>query len=292
MIRSKRTPRKISGGRTVITLHPAHVLPPVLPRARGEIALSTKPVAGRSVLDTLRQSGAYKALFPRPEHSLQAILINTSGGVTGGDRFHVTAHIGADTHTTLTTQAAERAYRASPGETGHMRTRLTVADNATLHWLPQELILYNGCALDRRLEIDLAPTARLLMVEPVLFGRTAMGETLTDATFRDRISITRQGQPLYLDGVSLTGDLAARLARASSGKGAAAMVSLLYVAPDAEAHLAPLRALLPATGGASLLAPDMLTLRLVAPDGHALRTHLLPALDRLSGGALPTSWRL
>ena len=244
------------------------------------------------MLDTLRQSGAFKALFPRPEHGLQAILINTSGGVTGGDRFHVTAHIGTDTHTTLTTQAAERAYRASPGETGHMRSRLTVAENTTLHWLPQELILYNGCALDRRLEIDLAPTARLLMAEPVLFGRTAMGETLTDASFRDRIRITRAGQPLYLDGVSLTGDLAARLARASSGNGAAAMVSLLYVAPDAEAHLAPLRALLPPTGGASLLAPDMLTLRLVAPDGHALRTHLLPALDRLSGGALPTSWRL
>ena len=130
------------------------------------------------------------------------------------------------------------------------------------------------------------------MVEPILFGRTAMGETLTDATFRDRISVTRQGQPLYLDGVSLTGDLAVRLARASSGNGAAAMVSLLYVAPDAEAHLDPLRALLPPTGGASLLAPDMLTLRLVAPDGHALRTHLLPALDRLSRGALPTSWRL
>ena len=78
------------------------------------------------MLDTLRQSGAFKALFPRPEHGLQAILINTSGGVTGGDRFHVTAHIGTDTHTTLTTQAAERAYRASPGETGHMRSRLSL----------------------------------------------------------------------------------------------------------------------------------------------------------------------
>ncbi|MEQ8896960.1 MAG: urease accessory protein UreD [Roseovarius sp.] len=244
------------------------------------------------MLDTLRQSGAFKALFPRPEHGLQAILINTSGGVTGGDRFHVTGHIGAHTHATLTTQAAERAYRAMPGEIGHMRSRLTVGAGATLHWLPQELILYNGCALDRRLEIDLAPDARLLMVEPVLFGRKAMGEALTTASFRDRIRITSAGRPLYLDGVSLTGDLAARLARASSGNGAAAMVSLLYVAPDAEAHLDPLRALLPETGGASLLAPDMLALRLTAPDGHALRTHLLPALDRLSGGALPTSWRL
>ena len=105
------------------------------------------------------------------------------------------------------------------------------------------------------------------------------------------LSAARPGQTI-LDIAGGTGDLAARLARASSGNGAAAMVSLLYVAPDAEAHLAPLRALLPPTGGASLLAPDMLTLRLVAPDGHALRTHLLPALDRLSGGALPTSWRL
>lgn len=130
------------------------------------------------------------------------------------------------------------------------------------------------------------------MVEPVIFGRAAMGETLTQAAFRDRIEVNRAGRPLYRDGVALGGNLARRLAAPATGSGMGAMASLLYVAPDAGAHLAPVRAALPDTGGASLLGPDVLALRLLATDGHALRRALLPVLDRLTGHTLPVSWRL
>jgi urease accessory protein len=130
------------------------------------------------------------------------------------------------------------------------------------------------------------------MVEPLIFGRRAMGETLTSGRFRDRIAVTREGRPIYRDGVTLEGDIAATLARPGVAGGAGAMVSLVLVAPEAEAELAPVRALLPATGGASLLAPDILALRLLARDGQALRATLLPVLDRLTGAALPKAWRL
>ena len=147
-------------------------------------------------------------------------------------------------------------------------------------------------AVERSLEIDLAPDARLLMVEPVLFGRRAMGEVLRSARFSDRVAIRRDGRPAYLDGLDLSGDVAATLDRAAVGAGSVAMASLVHVAPDAEAHLPALRALMPTTGGASLLAPDMLAMRLVAEDGHALRQALLPVLDRLTSDGLPISWRL
>ena len=121
---------------------------------------------------------------------------------------------------------------------------------------------------------------------------SAMGERLTRATFRDRIEVRRAGRALYLDGVAMDGDINALLQAPATGAGHAAMASLLYVAPDAQAHLADLQSSSPATGGTSLLAPDVLAFRLVALDGHALRQHLLPVLDRLSGGSLPVSWRL
>jgi urease accessory protein len=262
------------------------------PRARGEIVLSSKHAGGRSAIDGLRQSGAFKAVFPRTRDRLECVLVNTAGGLTGGDRFQLTAVAGADTKLSLTTQAAERAYRAVPGETAHMRTSLKVETNALLHWLPQELILFDGCAVDRRLAIDLDAGARLLMVEPVIFGRTLMGEEVAQGSFRDRIEVTQAGQPLYLDGISLTGDIAAQLRRPASAAGAAAMASLLYVAPDAPARLAGIRADLPATGGAGLLNDTTLTLRLVCPDGFELRKYLLPILDTLSDASLPTCWRL
>ena len=262
------------------------------PRARGRAALSSKVVNGQSVLADLHQSGAFKVVFPRADDGLRPILLNTAGGVTGGDRFALDIQVAAHTHVSLTTQAAERAYRAQPGEVGHIRSIAKVFGPGCLHWLPQELILYNGCAMDRRLRIDLSAKAQLLMVEPIIFGRAAMGETLTEGHFRDRIEVTRAGRPLYRDALRLEGDIAAKLARVGTAQGAAAMASGLYVAPNAEAVLEAVRHHLGDWGGASLLAPDVLALRVIAADSHILRQHLLPVLDLLSQSTLPISWRL
>ncbi|APX12149.1 urease accessory protein UreD [Tateyamaria omphalii] len=262
------------------------------PRAIGSVRLSTKPVQGRTVIDGLYQQGAAKAVFPRAARGMTAVLLNTSGGVTGGDRFDYAATAGAGTHLTVTTQACERAYRAQPGEVGRVETRLTVQDGATLWWLPQETLIFDGCAMTRRLSCDLAPTARALIVEPMCLGRIAMGEDAVRGQFSDRIEITRNGVPLVLDAWSLSGDMTADMARVAIGRGATSMVSLTYVAPDAEAHLGPVRDLLPETGGASLLTHDTLVMRTVAPSGYHLRKTLLPILDHLTGGHLPICWRL
>ncbi|MGH1466098.1 MAG: urease accessory protein UreD [Cognatishimia sp.] len=261
-----------------------------VPRTKGALTLSSKALSQGSGIDRFRTSGAMKALFTRSS-DVQAILINTSGGLTGGDKIDLECVAGADSKLTLTTQAAERAYRAQSGQ-AEMHSRLTVETGATLEWLPQELILFEGSALSRSLHIDLAQDARLLVVEPVVFGRAAMGETLQNIQFKDRIRIHREGAPLYLDGLDLNGDSVAHLARRATGQGAGAMASLIYVAPNAEAMLGPLRADLPALGGASLLQPDVLVLRVVAADSFELRKSLLPVLDRLTRNCLPTSWRL
>lgn len=265
--------------------------PPAQPRSRGSLTLHASGATGRSRLTRLVQAGALKALFPRPTGpALDAVTINTGGGITGGDRFRIDVTATDDAHLRLTTQACERAYRAQPGEVGRMQTDLTVAAGARLDWLPQETILYDGCALNRALRIDLARDARLLMVEPIVFGRQAMGEVLRHVHVRDRIEIIREGAPLYTDAIRLWGDAVAHLARPAVAAGAGAMASLVFVAPEAEAHLAPLRALMPATGGVSLIGPDLLAMRLLAEDGHALRRVLLPVLNRLTENNLPRSW--
>ncbi|ARE41544.1 Urease accessory protein UreD [Rhodovulum sp. P5] len=243
------------------------------------------------MLATLRQSGAFKALFPnRQGAALDSILINTAGGLTGGDRFTTDAMAGQGSHLRFTTQAAERAYLAQPGEVAQVQNRLIVETGARLDWLPQETILYRGSALHRTLTVELAPGARVLLVEPVIFGRTAMGEVLSEAEFRDRIEIRQSGAPLYLDAVRLSGDVSTRLSRRGVGAGAGAMASVVFAAPEADAHLAPLRALLPDTGGVSLIRPGLLALRLLAGDGYDLRKALLPVLMRLTEDAIPRSW--
>lgn len=294
---------------SIIATRPVLPQPPQ-PRARGRLHVSTKRAGQRSVLDALHQSGSAKCLFPRsPGRSadsaahdsaahtgvayagaLEAVFLNTAGGITGGDQFSFSAQAAARTQLTITTQACERAYRAQPDETGEIRTDLRVAAGGRLNWLPQETILFQGCAVDRRLDVDLEAGAEFLMVEPLVFGRTAMGEILTQIDFRDRIEIRRRGLPLVLDAMQLSGNVADHLQKPFIAGGAGAMALVVYVAPDAAAHLDSIRRQLSETGGASLLHEDALILRLLAPDSFLLRQTLMPVLKRLNGAFLPRCW--
>nr|WP_238705063.1 urease accessory protein UreD [Parasedimentitalea marina] len=247
---------------------------------------------GQTRLANLRQAGALKLLFPQKTPGLEAVMINTAGGITGGDRFSLTAEAGEACHLTLTTQAAERIYRALPGQIGQMDTRLRVGAGARLNWMPQETILYNTSAYRRSLTADLATDSELLLVEPLVFGRIAMGEVLSDAHFLDRIDIRRNGRRLYYDAVRLDGDIAAKLARPAVANGAQSMANLIFCAPDAARHLAFIRAALPNTGGVSLIGDDLLVMRLLAVDSYELRKSLLPILERLTDNGLPRCWRL
>ena len=202
------------------------------------------------------------------------------------------ATAGAGSTLTVTTQACERAYRAQPGQVGRVRNTLQVHDRARLNWMPQETILFEGSALDRRLDITLHDNASILMVEPLVFGRAAMGEALHNCTLKDRIEIRRGSQPIYLDSLRMSGDLAVHLAQAHTANGAGAMASVVLVDPSAELQLETVRALLPETAGASLLANDILVLRLLAADSFKLRVSLLPVLRVLNSTEIPRCWMI
>lgn len=244
-------------------------------------------------MKNLRQSGSTKLVFPRtPTPDVEVVMVNTAGGITGGDQFGLNVAVEPGATLTLTTQAAERAYRAQRDEVGTLTTELDVQAGGRLNWLPQELILFERCNLRRKLTVSLQADAQLLLVEPIVFGRTAMGEALHDARFQDRISITRAGEPLYLDGMNLGGDVASLLQRPATAAGATAMASVVMVAPDVAAHFPVVQSALPATAGASLLADDLLVIRLLAADSLELRRVLIPVLERLNNNPLPMSWRL
>lgn len=261
------------------------------PRARGAGFVSAKKTVASSALDDLCMSGCVKLLFSRATDRVETVMLNTSGGLTSGDRIALEAKAQAGANLSLTTQAAERAYRA---DTGHaeVRTNLQADDNAAIFWLPQELILFEAAQLDRKLQCRLTDSSRALIVEPVIFGRHAMGEHLRNVQFRDEINITRNGQPLLCDVVDLTGDVQTTLARSVTGASAGAMATIVYIAPDAEAQMQETRVDLPKTAGASLIQDDVLVVRALASDSLNLRRFLVPLMERLTHNSLPVCWRL
>jgi urease accessory protein len=262
-------------------------------RARGTGRLVAKPLAGRTRIAELFQEGAAKIRLPTTfDASMEAVLINTSGGLTGGDRMDWTIAAGPDTNLTVTTQACEKLYKASFG-TAEVSTRIEAGEGARLSWLPQETILFDRASVTRSLEVDLAGTAEFVAVEAVLLGRKAMGETMREGFFRDRWRIRRAGRLVHAEDQRLEGDIAALTARAASLSGEVAFATALYSGPMAEAYLPKVRALIGnAAGGASHWG-DKLIVRLIAPDGFALRKILIPVISALRGGAsVPKVWNL
>ena len=265
-----------------------------LQRARGTLNIIAASASGdQSRLTNLRQQGSYRAIFPRPiKGTIDAVIINTAGGITGGDSFSTKVTANNHAKISVTTQAAERIYRATDEIAGSMQTRLKVKSNAQLYWMPQETILFEGSRLHRRLEVEVARDSKFLMVEPIVFGREASGEILNFCSLDDRVCITTEGTPLYVDSIKFNGDVAFILKRPAVAAGAGAMVSIVLVDQMAKAMIDGVRALLPTSGGASLLADNILVIRLLCSDSFALRTALLPILTHLTHNAVPKNWRL
>jgi urease accessory protein len=262
-------------------------------RASGTARIRQKSGGAFGTLDRLYQEGAAKVRFPRPEPGAppEAVLINTAGGLTGGDRFAYEIKLGAGCRLTATTQACEKVYR-SLGADAELAVRLGAGPGARIDWVPQETILFHGGRLVRRVEADLAADAVLLAVEAAIFGRTAMGEAVAAGRFRDRWRIRRDGRLIFADELHFDWADARLLARPAVLAGQAAMATLLLAAPDADRKLDSLRAILGAAGGASAWDGKLLA-RIAAPDGQALRRTLVPAISHLLAGApLPRVWQI
>lgn len=262
------------------------------PRAQGSATLSVKKRGNKTVIGHLHQQGSLKLLFPRsPGADLTAVTLNTAGGITGGDRFDLRMNAQSGTRLTVTTQAAERAYRTSSGA-GQIRTDLSVEPEADLAWLPQETLLYNQSSLHRQLNVALADGASCLLVESLIFGRAAMGETVHQLDLDDRITLHRDGRILFADRTRILGDAADMLTRAAIGRGAGAMASILYVKSGAADMLTAVRDKLPCTAGASAPTEDVLFSRILSSDGFGLRSVLIPLIELLRRGPLPRPWMI
>lgn len=264
---------------------------PVPPRARGALRLRAKRRGEATVIADLRQEGSLKALFPKVRgDALDAVFLNTAGGLTGGDRMEIAAEVDAGGHLVMSSQAAERGYRAQPGEVAHVDLTLRAGTGGRIDWMPQETILFDQAAVSRRMQVHLQGDATALMVEPLVLGRRAMGEAVRTCLFRDQWRVWRDGQLVFADAVRLVGDATQLMARNAIGQGATAMATILLAGPSAAERFGRLS--LDGLSGASLIADDLLLVRLLAEDGFALRAQMIPVMNALADVPVPRVWRL
>ena len=270
--------------------HTCMALPSYM-RTRSQLSASLARTGERTSAIEIREAGALRLRFPRVGGGCEGVIVNTSGGIAGGDQQQLEFSLDVGARAALTTQSAEKVYR-SDGGLATITTRLAAAEDAELAWLPQESILFDGARLSRRLDVEVAAGASVTLREAVVFGRTARPERMTHGLFHDRWRIRRDGRLLLAENVRLDGEIASRLDRAATGRGACAISTIVHVAPSAEQKLDAVRAAIETAccdAGASAWN-GMLVVRLAGPAAHRVRAASAAVLARLLPRVSPRIW--
>ncbi len=256
-------------------------------RARGRVAL--RFAGERHRLVDLHQSGCLKAMMPR-NHTAEpdVVLINTAGGLTGGDHLNISASVETSARLNIATQTAERVYK-STGPMGRVSVDLTIGAGGAIHWMPQETILFDRSALGRSITVDMQDTSELLIVEPLIFGRRAMGETLSHFSISDQWCIRRSSRIVHAEATRFEGGLGDLSGLAALGD-CCAVATILFVKQGAETRLDEARAILP--DAAFSATKDRLIGRLAASDPRLLRGRLIHFLTRFRSAPMPRVWTM
>jgi urease accessory protein len=268
-----------------VNVSPSEVAAPAtLPasiRASGALKLVVVHTDSGSAAEDIAESGPLRVRFPRIRNErLEAILINTAGGIVGGDRLEFQIEAREDASLSITSQAAEKIYRSN-GLTSRISVSLKAQAGSELFWLPQETILFDHARVERAIEAEVSSGASLAICEAVVFGRDAMGEKVTRGLLRDRWRVRRDGKLIFADALTLDGDIESTLNRRAAMNGKIGMATMVVVSEDAMSKVDAVREALTGEGieaGASAF-DGMLVVRILAEDSITLRSAVLSALE-------------
>lgn len=261
-------------------------------RVNGGIRASFRHDGRKTTVDALEERDGYRMRMPCGGLGCEGVLLNTGGGVVGGDRVLHCIYAGERASVAIATPAAERIYRSS-GESACISVDLTLKAGSTLAWLPQETILYDNARLVRDLSVDMPSNATALLLEITVFGRRSMCEAVANGLWTDRWRVRRDGRLIFAENNQIDGPIASLMGKAAIAGGGHIIATSLYIAPDAESHLAAVRMALGGTQNVGASAWNgLLCIRAISNDLETLRSTLSRAITTMRGAPMPRVWGL
>lgn len=249
---------------------------------------------GNEIVDVFQRS-PLKVIFPKIGDAdlKEAVLINTAGGIAGGDQLRCDVTAVANAGIAFTSQTAERVYRTLD-EPARVLTRLKVTDGARLAWFPQETIIFNWARLHRETEIEVSSGAEMLALEWLVFGRAAHGEQLLGGQLVDQWLVKCDGRPIWADSFRIGEEVFPHLQRRALLGNCKAIATLIYFGPELDKRLELLRNI---SGSLNCLCAatsfsGLIIVRLAADTSSNLKLALRALLQRLGPEFGPGPFRL
>lgn len=266
----------------------------------GRLSLGLAHREGRTVAARLAHQGplrVQKLLWPEGPALAHAILLHPPAGLAGGDNLAVDIALEPGSAALFTTPGAGRWYR---GDAAASQTvRIDVGAGAALEWLPQETVLHDGVIGAQTMRVEAAADATALGFDVLVLGRRASGERLQQVDFHSRLDLVHGGRRLLAEHARIDDH-----AFGAAALGAAHVSGLLWalsaqpldtgLAEDCEAaidamlgvrdaHAATVRGWgIDATiGGASLVDPHLMLVRVIGHSPQTVRAALVAAWARL-----------
>ena len=210
----------------------------------GRIVLSGSE-RGTRVMDIFQRS-PIRIIFPTSVNGAlqEAVLINIAGGIAGGDRLECGVTVLANASIAVTSQAAEKVYRALT-EPARIATKLKACEAAKLAWLPQETIVFNLGRVSRETEIELSSGAELLALEWLVLGRAAHGEEVVGGNITESWRVKKDGRLIWADSFRATDEMFPHLHRKALLSNCQAVGTLIYFGPHPDTRLEFLRDIAP-----------------------------------------------
>lgn len=259
-------------------------------RATGRIALEIARTGGVTRRVRVAEEGSIRVRFPNAAcGDTEAVVVNTAGGMAGGDAFSFDVTLRDGANLAITTAAAEKIYRAT-GTPSRIDVRLRVRAGARLAWVPQETILFDRTSLERTIEVDLEGDGEILIAEAIVFGRARMGEVVASGSLKDRWRVRRDGKLTFAETARLDGGIAEKLAHRAIGNGAIAFATL-FISSGGDAEVAAFRAAAEKFGGEAAISGwnGHCAARFCAQNSEVLRADLAHALAAMQR-TLPRVW--
>lgn len=240
---------------------------------RAELKLGFSRRGDKTVLSRREHYGPLTVQRPfYPEGPVcHVYLLHPPGGVVAGDRLHFDIGVDNGGQALITTPAAGKFYRSAGGQ-ARQSVALRVAAQASLEWLPQESIVYEGARLHTGMDIDLADGAGFIGWEVLALGRPAAGEGFAAGEALLNWRIKRGGRLFYLEKQRLD----ATAFKSRWGLNGHSACGTLFACPTQPHHLQAVQALIGDDPGRGVTQiEDMLICRALDERADRLRQFYL-----------------